>query len=101
MAGPTRFPLIVVLALASCSSPAAVLPTAPARPDPRAPEVPMSEPAEYDIDHVSRAAGEAIFTKTGIGDPYRTGLPYPIFLSLMRVFPETFGASTDELAERF
>ena len=54
----------------------------------------MSEPAEYDIDRISRDAGEAIFTRTGIGDPYRTGVPYPIFLALLRAFPQTFGADT-------
>src|SRR5262245_13712630 len=61
----------------------------------------MSEPAEYDIPRISRAAGEAIFSRTGIGDPYRTGVPYPIFLALLRAFPETFGATTGELAQRF
>ncbi len=61
----------------------------------------MSEPAEYDIERISRAAGEAIFTRTGLGDPYRTGLPYPIFLALLRAFPRTFGATTGELAARF
>ncbi len=61
----------------------------------------MSEPAEYDIDRVSRAAGEAIFSRTGIGDPYKTGLPYPVFLALLRAFPQTFGADTQALATKF
>lgn len=63
--------------------------------------VPMSDPAEYDIDRISRDAGRAIFERTGIGDPYRTGIPYPMFLALLRAFPGTFGASTGELADRF
>jgi mono/diheme cytochrome c family protein len=61
----------------------------------------MSEPAEYDIDRITRAAGEAIFARTGIGDPYRTGVPYPIFLALLRAFPKTFGADTQQLATKF
>ena len=61
----------------------------------------MSEPAEYDIDRISRGAGEAIFARTGIGDPYRTGIPYPIFLALLRAFPQELGTSTDDLARRF
>jgi hypothetical protein len=61
----------------------------------------MSEPSEYDIDRISRGAGEAIFTRTGVGDPYRTGVPYPIFLALLRAFPQTFGADTAALSERF
>ncbi len=61
----------------------------------------MSDPADYAIDHISRTAGETIFTRTGIGDPYRTGVPYPIFLALLRAFPEILGASTGELAGKF
>jgi hypothetical protein len=63
--------------------------------------VPLSEPAEYDIARISRDAGEAIFARIGVGDPYRTGLPYPIFLALLRAFPKTFGATTGELAAKF
>jgi mono/diheme cytochrome c family protein len=88
------------MVLAACAAPAAI-PTTPAPPAKRAPELPMSEPAEYDIDRITRAAGEAIFVRTGIGDPYRTGVPYPIFLALMRAFPETFGADTQALANKF
>ncbi len=61
----------------------------------------MSEPAEYDIDRVSGEAGKAIFTRTGIGDPYKTGIPYPLFLALLRAFPDTFGKDTGELAAKF
>ncbi|HUS28798.1 MAG TPA: hypothetical protein VMZ53_09815 [Kofleriaceae bacterium] len=91
-----RWPLLL---LAACSAPAAA--PAPASPVKRAAELPMSEPAEYDIDRISRAAGEDIFVRTGIGDPYRTGVPYPIFVALMRVFPETFGKDTHELSQKF
>jgi len=61
----------------------------------------MSEPAEYDIERASRAAGETIFTRTGLGDPYATGIPYPIFLALMKAFPRTFGTDMSELSNRF
>ena len=90
---------LVLCVLAACSAPAAEsgAPTIAKR----APELPMSEPAEYDIDRISRGAGEAIFTRTGIGDPYRTGVPYPIFLALLRAFPQTFGADTNALAQKF
>jgi len=90
-----RVALIVALAAchAAATSPVAVAPTVA--------EVPMSDPADYAIDHVSRAAGEAIFTRTGIGDPYRTGVPYPIFLSLLRAFPQILGGTPAELAGKF
>jgi hypothetical protein len=73
-------------------------------PPPAAPSAPpalMSDPAEYQIDRVTREAGRAIFERTGIGDPYRTGIPYPIFLALLRAYPQTFGGTTGELARRF
>lgn len=56
----------------------------------------MSDPAEYAIARVSRGAGEAIFTRTGIGDPYRTGIPYPIFVALRRGFRQF-----DDFEQRF
>ena len=96
---------LLVLAIAGCSAaPATTMPvTSPAlpRPTPAAATVPMSDPYEYEIPRISRDAGEAIFARTGIGDPYRTGLPYPIFLALLRAFPETFGGNPQALADRF
>jgi len=61
----------------------------------------MSDPAEYTIERISRDAGKAIFARTGIGDPYRTGVPYPIFLALVAGYPKTFGGSLDALAHKF
>jgi hypothetical protein len=84
--------------IAACSAPAATPAVAVV---PKQPDVPMSDPFEYGIDRISREAGEAIFAKTGIGDPYRTGVPYPIFLALMRGYPQTFGKNTQELAQKF
>jgi hypothetical protein len=99
--------VLVVVGDLACSRAAApvapVAPAAPARTDTTAAadsDV-MSDPDEYRIDHVSREAGEAIFTRTGIGDPYRTGVPYPVFLALQRAYPDLFGKDTQELAARF
>ena len=61
----------------------------------------MSDPDEYAIGRISRDAGKAIFARTGIGDPYRTGVPYPIFLALLAGYPGSFGATTTELADKF
>src|SRR3954463_8961511 len=63
--------------------------------------LPMSDPDEYAIPRISRDAGKAIFARTGIGDPYRTGVPYPIFLALLAGYPGVFGATTTELADKF
>ena len=64
-------------------------------------DVTWSDPAEYRIEHASEAAGEVIFTRTGIGDPYRTGIPYPVFLALLDLHPELLGATPQALGERF
>ena len=93
---------LLVLAIAACSTATApVTSPSPPRPARAAVEAPMSDPFEYEIPTISREAGEAIFTRTGIGDPYRTGMPYPIFLALLRAFPDTFGGDTQALAARF
>ena len=92
--------LILLVVVAGCGgSPAAPAP-APTPAKPRA-DVLMSDPAEYAIDRVSREAGERIFLRTGIGDPYRTGIPYPVFLALLRAYPDVFGATPQELAAKF
>lgn len=103
-----RFAIALVLVgdLACSRGAAPVAPVAPAqlaaapRATPAASDL-MSDPDEYRIDHVSRDAGEAIFTRTGIGDPYRAGVPYPIFLALLRAYPDLFGADPQALAARF
>lgn len=89
----------VLLTVACTGKPASVVAPVPAQPP--VDLVPMSDPAEYDIDRISRDAGRIIFATSGIGDPYRTGVPYPMFLALLRAFPRTFGATTGELSERF
>jgi mono/diheme cytochrome c family protein len=96
--------ILAFVAVAACGAPGAV-PLAhesSAEPAAEAPvAVPMSEPAEYEIATASRAAGEAIFTRTGVGDPYRTGMPYPMWLALMRAYPDKFGGNPQALADKF
>jgi len=76
--------------------------TAGLAPRPRPPaDEPVSDPAEYRIDKVSRDAGEQIFVRTGIGDPYRTGMAYPVFLALLGAYPDLLGADLPALAARF
>jgi hypothetical protein len=61
----------------------------------------VSDPVEYRIERPTEEAGQAIFTRTGIGDPYRTGMPYPVFLALLELHPELLGATPKEMADRF
>jgi len=88
----------LVVLLAACGATAS-----PAPPAPKAAvvEPPISDPAEYAIDRISREAGARIFERTGIGDPYRTGIAYPMFLALRRAYPGIFGRDGGELADRF
>jgi hypothetical protein len=90
----------IVVWLIACGGTSAPPATAPP-PPPRVAALPMSDPFEYQIDRITRDAGKAIFERTGIGDPYRTGIPYPIFLALLKAYPAVFGATTGELAQRF
>lgn len=89
---------LALLVLVGCGAPAT--PPSPKINPPKV-EVPLSDPHEYAIERISRDAGKAIFERTGIGDPYRTGVPYPIFLALLAAFPDVFGADTEELAGKF
>ena len=61
----------------------------------------MSDPAEYAIDSISREAGKNIFERSGIGDPYKTGIPYAFFLGLQRAYPQILGATPASLSTRF
>lgn len=85
--------------LAACAARGKDAPSAPVATEP--PRVPMSDPAEYAIDHVSEEAGAAIFARTGIGDPYATGIPYPVFLALLAAYPAELGGSTPAFVKRF
>ncbi|MBA2542722.1 MAG: hypothetical protein H0V17_23965 [Deltaproteobacteria bacterium] len=96
-----RLPVVASLVVTgACGGSAAPPPNTTLLASPRV-DIPMSDPHEYAIDRISRDAGKAIFERTGIGDPYRTGVPYPIFLALLAAFPDVFGADTAELAGKF
>jgi len=68
-------------------------------PPPRA-DVPISDPFEYGIDRISREAVRHLRAHRRRRS-VSTGLPYPIFLALMRAYPQTFGGSPRELAQKF
>lgn len=61
----------------------------------------MSSPSEYDIDRISANSGKSIFEKTGIGDPYKTGIPYAFFLAMERAYPEIWGANWTQRSATF
>jgi hypothetical protein len=90
-----RIALLFLVACAGSSATTQVPPVA------KQPEVPMSDPAEYDIARITRDAGQTIFERTGLGDPYRTGVPYPVFLALLAAYPQRFGSTPQELADKF
>ncbi len=90
------------LFFAACAAPAAI-PKSPTEvsPPPPSPSALMSDPAEYSIAHPTEEAGAAIFSRTGVGDPYRTGLPYPLFLALLAAYPDELGPDAAAFTTRF
>ena len=60
-----------------------------------------SDPVEYRARPVSADAGRFYFSESGVGDPYAAGVPYPIFLALMRKYPDKLGKNWLELSEKF
>lgn len=78
---------------------AAVVPLAAAAALGCAPTV--SRPAEYAERPISAEAGADYFLRTGGGDPYATGMAYPLFLALMESYPEELGRDWNELADKF
>lgn len=100
------FALLVTLAAAACSAPRrdATDPMAEAvkRAYPEGEGAPkMSSPAEYAERPISAEAGATYFLETGSGDPYNTGLAYPIFLAMMELYPDEIGADWAALADKF
>ncbi len=93
-----RTALPVALLAGACTS--ASVPSPASAPTPKI-DVTMSDPAEYQVRHISEDAGEEIFARIGVGDPYRTGLPYPFFLALLSMYPDVLGANAQEFTERF
>lgn len=61
----------------------------------------MSKPAEYAPKPISAEAGEEYFLRTGGGDPYATGMAYPLFLALMEAYPDELGRDWNAFAEKF
>jgi hypothetical protein len=61
----------------------------------------VSDPDEYRDHGISADAGEQYFAQLGGGDPYATGLPYPVFLALLETYPTELGADLEAFAEKF
>ena len=61
----------------------------------------VSSPPEYAERPISAEAGEAYFLRTGGGDPYATGMAYPVFLALMEAYPNELGSDWNAFAEKF
>jgi hypothetical protein len=85
-------------ALACGSSPAA--PPGPVSAPAPAPS-PVSDPDEYHDHGLSAAAGEATFSHLGGGDPYATGIAYPVWLALLEGFPAELGGDVPTFAKKF
>ena len=96
----SRFARACGLAVVASACSSAVVPPPASAPATKI-DVTMSDPVEYQVSHISEDAGENIFSRIGIGDPYRTGLPYPFFLALLSMYPDLFGANPQAFGDRF
>lgn len=65
------------------------------------PDALFSDPDEYRDHGISASAGEAYFARLGGGDPYATGMAYPVWLALLATFPAELGGNVDGYARRF
>jgi hypothetical protein len=61
----------------------------------------FSDPEEYRDHGISAAAGEAYFSRLGGGDPYATGIAYPVWLALLEAYPQQLGGDVGAFADRF
>ena len=88
----------LVLLAAACAEPSA--PFAPAN-VPSGPQELFSDPAEYADHGISAAQGEGYFARLGGGDPYATGLAYPVWLALVASYPAELGGTVARFADKF
>jgi len=91
--------LLGAAALLAACAPAPIATQSPTAPVDRAPTV--SDPDEYHDRGISAALGEEYFSRLGGGDPYATGMAYPVWLALVERFPAELGGDVAHLAERF
>jgi hypothetical protein len=98
------FTLLAAVVAAACASgapPAERADLAPVADDERRMSEALSVPAEYRPRPISAEAGREYFETYGVGDPYGAGIPYPLFLALMREFPDRLGRNWREFSARF
>lgn len=61
----------------------------------------VSNPREYHERPISAEAGATYFLETGGGDPYATGMAYPVFLAMMEGWPNELGKDFAAFADKF
>jgi mono/diheme cytochrome c family protein len=92
----------VALAFTACAPAPAPAPAAALAPAPATAAGPIvSDPDEYHDHGISPAAGDAYFSRLGGGDPYATGVAYPVWLALIEGFPSEMGGDLAKFADRF
>ena len=95
---PMRAYLVPFVACAAGALLACAHDTRPSTPEAIAPKAPaewVSDPDEYHDHGISSSAGEAYFARLGGGDPYATGIAYPVWLALVEGFPTEMGGDVD------
>jgi len=86
---------------AAAPAPAPALAPAAGAPASLVSSLPLSDPEEYRARGISAAAGEAYFGRLGGGDPYATGMAYPVWLALLEAYPAELGGDVAGFATKF
>ena len=92
--------LVAAASTPACTPTPTLAPSLALAPTP-APAPTVSDPEEYQDHGISAAAGEAYFSRLGGGDPYATGIAYPVWLALVEGFPSELGGDVARFADRF
>jgi hypothetical protein len=87
-------------AVLACTTPR-VVDSSPSVATAPAPRDVISDPDEYHDRPISIAAGADYFMRYGVGDPYSTGIAYPIFLALMEAYPDELGRDVRAFGSKF
>jgi mono/diheme cytochrome c family protein len=86
---------------AACANAGATGPASPASHASPGAAPTVSDPEEYADHGISPDMGAKYFGEIGGGDPYATGMAYPVWLALLASFPSELGGDVAGFAKRF
>lgn len=55
----------------------------------------------FQAEKITKEKGFEYFHEKALGQPFKTGIPYALWLALMKKYPDILGGNWDQLAEKF